>query len=69
MTSFEYKDHTYLAVANQYNGKYNINSALFLNFLLLLIHSSFTVEESSTKYYGIMVEDRPRNFIRLSKLY
>ena len=29
MTSFEYKDHTYLAVENQYNGKYNINSALF----------------------------------------
>ena len=30
MTSFEYKGHTYLAVANQYNGqKYNINSALY----------------------------------------
>ena len=29
MTSFEYKDHIYLVVANQYNGKYNINSALF----------------------------------------
>ncbi|CAH3148008.1 unnamed protein product, partial [Porites evermanni] len=30
MTSFEYKGHTYLAVANNYNGqKYNINSALY----------------------------------------
>ena len=29
MTTFEYKGHTYLAVANQYNQKYNINSALF----------------------------------------
>ena len=29
MTSFEYKGHTYLAVANHYNQKYNINSALF----------------------------------------
>ena len=30
MTSFEYKGHTYLAVANYYNGKkYNINSALY----------------------------------------
>ena len=29
MTSFEYKGHTYLAVANQYNQKYNINSALY----------------------------------------
>ena len=30
MTSFEYKGHTYLAVANHYNGrKYNINSALY----------------------------------------
>ena len=29
MTSFEYKGHTYLAVANYYNGqKHNINSAL-----------------------------------------
>ena len=26
MTSFEYKGHTYLAVANHYNQKYNINS-------------------------------------------
>ena len=29
MTSFEYNGHTYLAVANHYNQKYNINSALF----------------------------------------
>ena len=29
MTTFEYKGHTYLAVANQYNQKYNINSALY----------------------------------------
>ena len=30
MTSFEYKGHTYLAVANYYNGqKYNINSPLY----------------------------------------
>ena len=30
MTSFEYKGHTYLAVANYYNRqKYNINSALY----------------------------------------
>ena len=30
MASFEYKGHTYLAVANYYNGqKYNINSALY----------------------------------------
>ena len=30
MTSFEYKGHTYLAVANSYNGKkYSINSALY----------------------------------------
>ena len=30
MTSFEYKGHTYLVVANYYNGqKYNINSALY----------------------------------------
>ena len=30
MTSFEYKGHTYLAVANYYNGqKYNINSTLY----------------------------------------
>ena len=29
MTSFEYKGHTYLAVANHYNKKYNINSALY----------------------------------------
>ena len=29
MTSFEYKGHTYLAVANHYNQKYNINSALY----------------------------------------
>ena len=30
MTSFEYKGHTYLAVANYYNGqKFNINSALY----------------------------------------
>ena len=29
MTSFEYKGHTYLAVANPYNQKYNINSALY----------------------------------------
>ena len=29
MTSFEYKGHTYLAVANRYNQKYNINSALY----------------------------------------
>ena len=30
MTSFEYKGHTYLAVANYYNGqKHNINSALY----------------------------------------
>ena len=27
-TSFEYKGHTYLAVANYYHQKYNINSAL-----------------------------------------
>ena len=29
MTTFEYKGHTYLAVANQYNQKNNINSALY----------------------------------------
>ena len=29
MTSFEYKGHIYLAVANYYNQKYNINSALY----------------------------------------
>ena len=29
MTTFEYKGHTYLAVANRYNQKYNINSALY----------------------------------------
>ena len=29
MTTFEYKGHTYLAVANCYNQKYNINSALY----------------------------------------
>ena len=29
MTSFEYKGHTYLAVANHYSPKYNINSALY----------------------------------------
>ena len=30
MTSFKYKGHTYLAVANNYNGqKHNINSALY----------------------------------------
>ena len=29
MTSFEYKGHTYLAVTNYYNKKYNINSALY----------------------------------------
>ena len=30
MTSFEYKGHTYLAMANYYNGqKHNINSALY----------------------------------------
>ncbi|XP_022808761.1 thrombospondin-type laminin G domain and EAR repeat-containing protein-like, partial [Stylophora pistillata] len=29
MTSFEYKGHTYLAVANQHSQKYNINSALY----------------------------------------
>ena len=29
MTSFEYKGHTYLAVVNHYNQKYNINSALY----------------------------------------
>ena len=29
MTTFEYKGHTYLVVANQYNQKYNINSALY----------------------------------------
>ena len=29
MTSFEYKGHTYLAVANYYSQKYNINSALY----------------------------------------
>ena len=29
MTTFEYKGHTYLAVANYYNKKYNINSALY----------------------------------------
>ena len=30
LTSFEYKGHTYLAVANSHNGqKYNINSALY----------------------------------------
>ena len=30
MTSFDHKGHTYLAVANYYNGqKYNINSALY----------------------------------------
>ena len=29
MTSFEFKGHTYLAVANHLNQKYNINSALY----------------------------------------
>ena len=29
MTTFEYKGHTYLAVANYYNQKHNINSALY----------------------------------------
>ena len=29
MTSFEYKGHTYLAVVNHYNQKYNINSTLY----------------------------------------
>ena len=29
MTSFEYKGHTYLAVANYYSKKHNINSALY----------------------------------------
>ena len=29
MTSFEYKGHTYLAVANYYSPKYNTNSALY----------------------------------------
>ena len=29
ITSFEYKGHTYLAVANHYSPKYNINSALY----------------------------------------
>jgi len=29
MTTFEYKGHTYLAVANHYNQKFNINSALY----------------------------------------
>ena len=29
MTSFEYKRHTYLAVVNHYNKKYNLNSALY----------------------------------------
>ena len=29
MTTFEYKGHTYLTVANYYNQKYNINSALY----------------------------------------
>ena len=29
MTTFEYKDHTYLAVANRNNQKYNINSTLY----------------------------------------
>ena len=29
MTTFEYKGHTYLAVANNYNQKHNINSALY----------------------------------------
>ena len=29
MTSFEYKGHTYLAVVNHYNTKYNLNSALY----------------------------------------
>ena len=29
MTSFQYKGHNYLAVANYYNQKYNINSALY----------------------------------------
>ena len=29
MATFEYKGHTYLAVANHYNQKYNINSALY----------------------------------------
>ena len=29
MTKFEYKGHTYLAVANHRNPKYNINSALY----------------------------------------
>ena len=29
MTSFQYKGHTYLAVANRYSNKWNINSALY----------------------------------------
>ena len=29
MTTFEYKGHTYLAVANYYNQKHNINSTLY----------------------------------------
>ena len=29
MTTYEYKGHTYLAVANYYNQKHNINSALY----------------------------------------
>ena len=29
MTSFEYKGHTYLAVVNHYNKKFNLNSALY----------------------------------------
>ena len=29
MTSFQYKGHTYLAVANRYSNKSNINSALY----------------------------------------
>ena len=29
MTTFEYKGHTYLAVANHYNQKHNINSTLY----------------------------------------
>ena len=29
MTSFQYKGHTYLAVANRLTNKWNINSALY----------------------------------------
>ena len=29
LTSFQYKGHTYLAVANRYSNKHNINSALY----------------------------------------